>query len=155
MADVSGGDTSTLPGDESVGKCDVRLLTNTYELGSRVTDADQSPYFPPGCCDRDLDPDYCVPWHHATGFFHGDGTYQGIDLVVDRSEVELTSLGTIFSATATFQHVYKARQLLNGAPFKAAFFGGNRDDVAQVSGGGRPRIETTVNIQAMQCASPL
>jgi hypothetical protein len=218
-------------GNMTVGSCQGKRLTlstnSTY--GTTLTDAAKSPYFPVGCCDDDLTPDYCVPWSFASGFFHGcatffssdcthlvfilarklmqpqnmdwnaccdcagshhqsslyvlftvnffhstmqtcsfgfmmahgsmmahccrDGTYQGVDLVIDRGGVQDILLGKVFAATSKIQHVYKGRKNSDEMPFTAYFTGGFRGHGLQSSAASRVRLETSVNIQTMKCDS--
>jgi hypothetical protein len=81
-----------------------------------------------------------------------DGTYQGVDLVIDRGGIQDMTLGQIFTATSTIQHVYKARKKSNEMPFTAYFMGGFRGYGLQSSAASRIRLETSVNIQTMKCA---
>lgn len=80
-----------------------------------------------------------------------DGTYQAVDLMLDRGGVQDMVLGKVFTATAKVHHVYKARKRSDGKPFTAYFAGGTRGHALQSSAATRVRLETTVNIQAMKC----
>jgi hypothetical protein len=145
----------TAQGDAAVGSCTFRQIATKLDpqYGTDLVDAAASPYYPPGCCNDDARPDYCVPWADTSGMFFGDGTYRPVALELQHSAWDSRLGGMLVTAEARLQHLYHSRKLHDDMPYTAHFSGGPRSPYVHNAASGRFRIESTVNIQAKQCAS--
>jgi hypothetical protein len=154
--ELSGEGTPSLS-DPGMGKCLYRHITiKTDEIfGTQLVDTERSPYYPRGCCEAidDTKADYCVPWTELSGLFFGDGTYQSVDFILKPRDMMEMYGRLVVSADATAQHVYKRPRRSDVEPYVAFFMAGPRTRSARISPAGSARLETTVNLQPIQCAT--